>query len=250
MSQPLRIAIVSDVHGNLPALEVVLAELDRRGPFAARVGGGDYCFGGAYPQRCVEQFRQHGFACVRGNTDEWIVESATAGMRPAKGYAPAEAHGTAQLMVDDWAARLLSQDAARFLADLPLDWRMTGPSGQRLVFVHATPSTTHRSVMPDADDATFSRMLEEAEADVLLYGHIHRAFTRRVGEQLVGCVGSVGVPLDGDERPCFAIVTDDGSGWQVEHVRLSYDRDRYLSDLARSGMPNASLFIDMIRRAS
>jgi predicted phosphodiesterase len=249
VSQPLRIAFVSDVHGNLPALQAALAELDRRGPFAALVGGGDYAFGGAYPQRCVDLMRQRGFACVRGNTDEWVVESATAGRRPATGYTPAEAHGTALLMVDDWIARLLSQDAVRFLAELPVAWPMTGPSGQRLVFVHATPATTHRSVQPDADEATFSQLLDEAEADVLLYGHIHKAFTRRIGERMVGCIGSVGVPMDGDERPCWAIATDDGNGWQVEHVRVTYNRDSYLSELARSGLPNAATFIEMIRRA-
>jgi predicted phosphodiesterase len=249
VSQPLRIAFVSDVHGNLPALQAVLAELDRRGPFTTQVGGGDYAFGGAYPQRCVDLMRQRGFECVRGNTDEWVVESATAGMRPAKGYTPAEAHSGALLMVDDWIARQLSQDGVRFLAELPTAWRTTGPSGQRLTFVHATPASTHRTVQPDAGEETFTQLLDEAETDVLLYGHIHRAFTLRVGERMVGCVGSVGVPMDGDERPCCAIATDDGAGWQVEHVRLIYNRDAYLSDLARSGLPNASTFIDMIRRA-
>jgi diadenosine tetraphosphatase ApaH/serine/threonine PP2A family protein phosphatase len=92
-------------------------------------------------------------------------------------------------------------------------------------------------------------MLDEGEADTLLYGHIHYAYTRQVGERTVACVGSVGVPLDGDEHPCFLIAVDDGSGWALEHVRVSYDRDRYLAELARSDLPNASSSIEMIRKA-
>lgn len=249
MSQPVRIAFVSDVHGNLPALQAVLDELGRRPDITTFVGGGDYAFGGAYPQRVIETMRQHGFECVRGNTDEWVLESATAGRIAARGYTPAEAHSAALMAVDDWAARILNPDSIRFLADLPMDWRTTGPSGQRLVFVHATPWSTHSSVQPDADESMLIRMLDEAEADVLLYGHIHKAYIRNVGERTVACVGAVGIPLDGDERPCFLIAQDDGSGWQLEHVRVAYGRDIYLSDLARSGLPNAAAFIDTIRAA-
>ncbi|HUG13626.1 MAG TPA: metallophosphoesterase family protein [Thermomicrobiales bacterium] len=248
--QPARVAFVSDVHGNLPALQAVLADIDERGEFDALVGGGDFAFGGAFPQRCVDLTRARGMQCVRGNTDEWVVESATGGRIMAKGYEPKDAHGAAMLAVDDWVAKALDTSALRFLINLPLDWRATGPSGQRLVFVHATPWSSHPIVRPDADEETLTRMLDEADADVLVYGHIHHAYVRQVGERTVACAGSVGVPLDGDPRPAYLIATDDGDGWQLEHVRLEYDRDAYLSELAGCGMPNAAVFIDRVRNAS
>jgi predicted phosphodiesterase len=245
----MRVAIISDIHGNLPALRAVLDDVDQRGAFDVLVGGGDFAFGGAYPQRSIELVMQRGMQSVRGNTDEWVIESASAGRVPAKGYAPAEAHNAAQLAIDDWVASQLDTPTTRYLLELPMDWRATGPSGQTLVFVHATPWSTHPSVQPDADDATLTKMLDEANADVLVYGHIHKAYIRQVGDRTVACAGSVGMPFDRDERPCYLIARDEGQGWQLEHVRLTYNRDAYLADLARSGMPNAAGFIERIRAA-
>jgi predicted phosphodiesterase len=250
MSESIRVAFVSDVHGNLPALQAVLADIDRRDNVDVLVGGGDFAFGGAYPQRCIETVRAREMQCVRGNTDEWVVESATAGRVMAKGYEPKDAHGPALLAIDDWVANALDTPSVRFLIDLPLDWRIAGPSGQTLVFVHATPWSTHPIVPANAGDEMLTRMLDEAQADVLVYGHIHHAYVRQVGARTVACAGSVGIPLDGDPRPAYLIATDEGNGWSLEHVRLDYDRDSYLSELARSGMPNAAVFIDRVRNAS
>jgi putative phosphoesterase len=249
VSQSVRVAVVSDIHGNLPALQAVLADLDQHGPFDAIIGGGDYVFGGAFPQRCVDLVRERGLACVKGNTDEWVIESFTAGRMMAKGYAPGEAHSGIQLAVDDWVAKHLDPAAARFIAETPIDWRITGPSGKRFVFVHATPWSTHPAVQPDAPESMLTKMLDEGQADTLVYGHIHKAYIRQVGERTVACCGAVGIPLDGDERPCYLIATDEGSGWQLEHQRVGYNRDAYLSELARSGMPSSAVFIDTIRNA-
>lgn len=245
----MRVAFVSDVHGNLPALQAVLADLDASPPCDVIVGGGDFAFGGAFPERSVATVRERNWPSVRGNTDEWVIESASAGRVPAQGYTPEQAHSGTMLQVDDWVARALSQESLRFLADLPLEWRTTGPSGTSLVFVHATPWSTHPVVLPDADDATVTRMLDEAKTDTLVYGHIHHAYVRDIDGRTVACCGAVGVPFDGDERPCYMVATDDGNGWKFEHRRVTYNRDEYLSELARSGIPNAAGFIELIRGA-
>ncbi len=245
----MRVAFVSDVHGNLPALQAVLADLDASDPFDFIVGGGDFAFGGVFPERAVATICERNWPSVRGNTDEWVIESASAGRVPAQGYTPEQAHSGMMLQVDDWVAKALGQESLRFLADLPLDWRTTGPSGQPLVFVHATPWSTHPVVLPDADDEMVTRMLDEAQTDTLVYGHIHHAYVRDVAGRTVACCGAVGVPFDGDERPCYLVATDDGDGWKLEHRRVTYNRDQYLSDLARSGVPNAAGFIELIRGA-
>lgn len=248
MTDTARLAIISDIHGNLPAFEAVLAEVDRRGPFDALVGGGDYAFGGAFPEESLALVVERGMECVRGNTDEWIVEAATGGRVPARGYEPEQAHSELLRSVDAWAAARLSERHLQLLADLPLSWETTGPSGQKLVFVHATPWSTHPIVLPDAPEEMAQRILDEAGAQVLLYGHIHIAYSRPVGDRRLACVGSVGMPFDGNWRPCFAIVEDDGSGWRVEHVRVEYDREAYLSALLQSGEPNAAGFVETIRQ--
>lgn len=242
----MRIAFVSDIHGNLPAIQAVLADIDAREPFDTLIGGGDFAFGGVYPARCIALTRERGFQCVRGNTDEWVVESYTAGRVPAREYGPAEAHNGAMLAVDSWIARLLDSDAARWLSELPLDWRVTGPSGQRLVFVHATPWSTHPQFLPD-DEAMQTRILDAADADVVVHGHNHKAYIRQLGERTIAGAGSVGMPTDGDPLPAYLIGSDDGSGWRFEHIRVPYDRATYLSELARCGIPNSAQFINVIR---
>lgn len=245
----VRIAIVSDIHGNLPAFQRVLAELDERGPFEYVIGGGDYAFGGLYPAECLELVREREFDCVRGNTDEWIVELATGGRVPAQAFEPSDRHTGIVAEVDRWAVERLDTEMVEFLAGLPLDWRLVGPSGQRLGFVHATPWSTHPVVMPDASEEVANRMLDAAEVDVLVYGHIHIPYVRALGGRTLACAGAVGMPLDGVPRPCFAIASDAGDGWVIEHVRVDYDRESYAAALLTSGLPNAAVFAERVRTA-
>lgn len=247
MANTKRLAILSDQHGNLAAFQAVLAEVDRRGPFDTLVGGGDFVLGGAFPRETLALVIERGLECVRGNTDEWLVEAATNGQQPATGYTPEQAHTGVLREMDEWAAARLSADQLEFLKGMPLRWETTGPSGQALVVVHATPWSAHPVVLPDAPEDVAERMLDEAGSPVLLYGHIHHAYIRSVGDRTLASVGSIGMPFDGDWRPCFAIAEDDGSGWRVEHVRVPYDQAAYLVALADSGVPNAEGTIDTIR---
>lgn len=247
MTNTKRLAILSDAHGNLAALQAVLAEVDRRGPFDTLVGGGDYVLGGAFPSETLALVIERGLECVRGNTDEWLVEAATGGKQPATGYTPEQAHTGVLREMDEWAAAHLNADQLEFLKGLPLRWETTGPSGQTIVFVHATPWSTHPGVLPDAPEDVAERMLDEAGSPMLLYGHIHHAYIRTIGDRTLACVGSIGMPFDGDWRPCFAIAEDDGTGWRMEHVRVPYDQAAYLTALAESGVPNADGTIASIR---
>lgn len=245
-----RVVFVSDMHGNLPAFEAVLAELERRGPYDAIVGGGDFALGGLYPAECLARVQQPGWACVRGNTDEWVVEAATGGQIPAREVPEEMANrGEGLRAMDRYCAERLSTEEVEFLAGLPLMWRMVGPSGRTLAFAHATPWSSHPPFLPDASDAALTQLIDASEADVLLYGHIHRAYLRMVRGRLVGCIGAVGIPADGDPRPCFAIAEDAGDGWSVAHARVQYDRDAYLAELEASDFPNATEQAAMIRSA-
>lgn len=249
----MRVAIVSDVHGNLPAFEAVLAELEQRGPFDALVGGGDYISGGAYPHECLALYRSDGWACVRGNSDEWVVQYATEGRWTVdlEHVDPAMRHTeNGMTPLDAWIAARLTTDDVDFLSDLPLVWRTTGPSGEVLAFAHATPWSAHPIYLPDMSEADAQALLDSAEADAYLYGHIHRPYEREVDGHLIGCVGAVGFGLDGDNRPCFGIATDDGEGWSLEHVRVDYDNDQYADTLEQSGMPTADGMAVAVRTGS
>jgi predicted phosphodiesterase len=249
MTAVSRVAIVSDIHGNLPALEAVLEELEAQEPFDRVVGGGDYVAGGAYPKECLARIRPLGWDFVRGNADEWIVEIATDGQIPAQGHVPKVVPNAAMRETLAWGADRLDEDDIEFLAGLELVWSMTGPSGQNLVFVHATPTSTHIGYPPDAADAIVLPMFDETGADVFLHGHIHHAYIRQTDKGTLGCVGSVGLPFDRDPRPCFLIATDDGTGWQLEHRRVPYDNESYAVSVSESGMPHAEGTVQRVRTA-
>ncbi|HET9015081.1 MAG TPA: metallophosphoesterase, partial [Thermomicrobiaceae bacterium] len=133
------VAVISDVHGNLPALEAVLAELDATGPYDEIVMAGDFAFGGPFPAECVELIRRRGFRAVRGNTDEFIVELATAGRRPAYGAEDHQRHGAAQQLIDRWVVERLTPEQVDYLAELPLQVDVPDTRGEAMAVVHATP---------------------------------------------------------------------------------------------------------------
>lgn len=247
MTVVTRIAFVSDVHGNLPALEAVLEELDRLGPLDRIVGGGDYVAGGAYPQECLTRVRSEIWDHVRGNADEWIVDTATGGRIPARGAGSEVRPDESLRETLQWCVERLDGESIDFLADLPIDWSIDGPSGQKLVFVHATPTSTHPGFPPDEPEKVLLPMFAETGADVLLHGHIHFAYLREIDDRRIGCVGSVGRPFDRDPRPCFLIATDDGTGWKLDHHRVKYDNEAYIEELTQSTMPHADELIESIR---
>src|SRR3954447_25075636 len=195
-------ALLYDVHGNLPALEAVLA--DARGAGAQRyVLGGDYALFGGWPRETVERLRELPDALwIRGNGERWsdapsdapddpVVQGAIAAVREALGEA---------VVVE--------------LGALPA----TATRGATLV-CHGSPAADVRSFLPEpADDE--AELLAGITARRLVFGHPRLPFARTAdGIELVN-PGSVGMPFDGDARAAYALVHDDGT---VEHRRITYD---------------------------
>jgi hypothetical protein len=214
------------------------------------VGGGDFAFNGLYPAECVQRVRALGWPCVRGNTEEWVVQAATGGEIPVRNCPPEQMHGPEMIARDQWAAERLEPDLVAFLAELPMAWETLGPSGRSLKFVHATPYSTHPAIRANADDDAKRELLQRGDVDVLLYGHIHHAYVQELGGRTLACVGAVGLPFDGDPRPCFAIATDAGRGWEIEHVRVNYDNEAYARELEASDMPGAAGVAGIVRTGS
>lgn len=246
----MRLAFVSDMHGNWAAFEAVLAELERRGPFDAIYGGGDFAFNGLYPAECVQALMDRGWPCVRGNTDEWLVEAATDGAVPARDVPPGMEHVGDMKARDAWAAARVNPEQVEFLKGLPLTLQVIGPSGQSLAILHATPWSAHPPVWADADEGEKREMLDRSGADALIYGHIHYAYQQEIDGKTICCAGAVGSPFDGDTRACFALMTDDGDGWSFEHVRVDYDNEAYARELEASDMPGAAGTAQAVRKAS
>jgi putative phosphoesterase len=195
------IALLYDVHGNLPALEAVLEDAAGADRF---VLGGDYASFGAWPVETVERLRELDDATwIRGNVDRWLVDRSDA---------PEPVHAAL-----DWCREQLGDELSSELAALP-----ESEADEGVLYCHASPISDMQSFLPEPAESD-AELLMGVEARRVVFGHTHLAFSREgpAGIELVN-PGSVGIPLDGDNRPSYAVVADDGA---VGHRRVSYDHE-------------------------
>jgi predicted phosphodiesterase len=227
----MRIAILSDVHGNAAALDAVLTAVRERGPFDRILNGGDLVFGGPRPREAIERLIEAGYPTVIGNTDEMVAAS------------PEGAPGAVAV----WARTRLTPEQVGWLRALPTSQRVESDGGPPLVLVHATPWSTTDMIDSASPPATVARAFEYADTRALVYGHIHRAYVRQVADGLIVNTGSVGFPFDGDPRPAWAILTLAQGTWHAEIVRTHYDREAAARDLLTSDHPDPETFARRIR---
>ena len=194
------LGLLYDIHGNLPALDAVLADASAEG-VERFVLGGDYALFGAWPAETVERLRRLDAVWIRGNGERWTA-------------APQEAPEAVQGAIER-CRELLGEEIVAELARLP----ETHAQGDTL-YCHGSPVSDVRSFLPEpADDER--ELLEGVRHARLVFGHTHLAFARR-GESGVELLnpGSVGMPFDGDHRAAWAVLAEDGS---PEHRRVPYD---------------------------
>ena len=228
----MRLAIVSDVHGNLAALDAVLEDLAAVKPDLV-VHGGDLVFNGPHPAECVDRIRELGWPGVLGNTDEalWTLP-ATLSENSVRTFKVIAAATTS----------LLGAERVAWLKTLPLEWR----DADRVAVVHAVPRDTWKVVPTEASDADLQEIYGPLAARLAVYGHIHRPFVRTVGDFTVANSGSVGMSFDGDRRAAYLLVEDG----RPEIRRVGYNVRRYVADLESSGYPTSRWLIERARTAT
>jgi putative phosphoesterase len=228
----MKLAIVSDVHGNLAALEAVIEDLAKVKPDLV-VHGGDLVFNGPHPAQCVDRIRELGWPGVLGNTDEalWTLPSNF----------PETAVRTFNV-IGEATTSLLGDDRVAWLKTLPLAWR----DADRVALVHAVPGDTWKVVPVEASDAELQAIYGPLHARLAVYGHIHRPFVRSVGDFTLANSGSVGMPFDGDRRAAYLLVTDG----RPEVRRVGYNVRRYVAELERSDYPTSRWLIERARTAT
>lgn len=226
----MRLAIVSDIHGNMTALEAVIADLEHRGVDRV-VHGGDLVLGGCQPVEVIDAVRELGWPGIVGNTDEllWHPEEHAVQERRAP-----KLGGLLTVLFDHWAPAtraLLGERRLDWLRALPTDYRT-----EYLAVVHASPGDLWRAPSPDAADDELQQTYRACDARITVYGHIHRPFVRRLPTAMIANSGAVGSPFDGDPRASYLLL-DDG---RAQVVRVQYDIAREARLLMRSGYPDAS----------
>ena len=225
----MRIAIFSDVHANLPALEAVLADIAAAG-VDATYALGDLVGYAPWPNEVLERLRAEAFPIVMGNYDDGTgfgrAECGCAYTKPAEkalgdiGFAWTKAHTTEANAA--WLRTLHPQ--IRFEAD-----------GRRYLLVHGSPRKINEYLYEDKPDATFARIAAGADADVIVCGHTHKPYDKTVAGTRFVNVGSAGKPKDGDPRGCWALF-DTASG-TVEFRRVAYDVEAAARAIEASGLP-------------
>jgi putative phosphoesterase len=234
----MRLAIVSDIHGNLSALESVAADIARCGVDQV-VHGGDIALIGARPAEVIDRVVELGWPGIVGNTDEllWRPQELAVQLRSApklepllrmlfETYAPA----TLERIGDERLALLRGLPASRSIDEIGL--------------LHASPGDLWRAAMPDATDEQLRATYGGVGQEVVVYGHIHRPFVRHIGELTVANAGSVGLPFDGDPRASYLLIEDR----RAEVIRVEYAIDREVAALRRSGYPDTDRIAEMLGR--
>ncbi|MFN2389263.1 MAG: metallophosphoesterase [Actinomycetota bacterium] len=229
----MRIAVVSDIHGNLPALESVVRDIKHQGVDQIWCGG-DLAWAGPWAEECIAFVRAEGWATVRGNTDVWITGDPQTVDEPLM---RAELETFA-------AAHDISADDAAWLLNLPLGH---SPAGSVLL-VHGTPESPFVAPVPEAPAAEFAPYA--GRAALVLFGHVHVAFTRRLADGTVVCnTGSVGLPADGDTA-CYLLLDMNGAELSWRHRRVAFDRARALEQARRIGGPVGDRFVEKLQATS
>jgi len=234
----MRVAIISDVHGNLTALEAVIADLKTTGPDLV-LQGGDLVAGGARPAEVIDRIRELGWAGVVGNTDEmlWAPERFEEQVKRAP-----KLRALLEVLFHDFVATRdrLTDEHARWLQALPHIWR-----NDEIALTHAGPGDLWQAPMPDCEDQKLIVTYGSLGSGVVVYGHIHRPYARQVPGFVVANSGSVGMPYDGDWRASYLLI-EQGT---VTVRRVEYDVEGEIKDLLGSGYPRAAWLAEIRRQA-
>jgi predicted phosphodiesterase len=237
----MRIALISDIHGNLPALESVLADLDRVGSHDGVFHLGDLVGYGPWPNEVVGLLKERGITGVAGNYDSTVAtQYEHCGCRYEDPFQEAMSH-----LSYAWTLEHTTPETKAWLSSLPfrMDLRPLGghTSGPTLRLIHGNPVLNTVYWTEDRSDDFCSKMAGQLGArvgDVVAFGHTHKPWNRTVeGVHFVN-TGSVGRPKDGDPRAGYVLVQVDGEGVEVDHRRVEYDLAEATRAIRTSALPD------------
>ncbi len=246
----MKIAVISDIHGNLPALRTVTRDVEAWGPDKVVVAG-DIVNRGPLSLDCLRfvQEKRHrwGWRAIKGNHEEFLLERAAPN-------APDSGPYFELVRFAHWAYQQVNVNGyLEALRQLPDKVVHLAPDGSEFRVVHASMRNNRDGIYPMASDEELWKQIAPVPA-VFVTAHTHRPMIRRFNDSLVVNVGSVGAPFDGDQRASYGRFQWNRAGWEAEIVRLPYDRAQTERDYVESGFlheagPLAQLMLVELRRA-
>lgn len=235
----MRIAIISDIHGNQVALEAVLQNLRQQPQVDQVIISGDLCLNGPRPRETLHIIQALNCPVIQGNVDVEVVTGAPDA-------------GTKKRDTIAWTREQIGTEGIDYLAALPLSHLVTNPYGNDLLVVHANPLNQEDAIFPTSPDSKLEHLLGKLEPTIgaLAFGHLHIAYTRRWRHLLLVDAGSCGLPRDEDQRAAYAILTCENNIWQAEHRRVEYDIKAVVKDLKACGIPHGEKRIRILTAAT
>jgi predicted phosphodiesterase len=224
----MRIAIVSDMHGNRTAFEAILADLRQTSPDLI-LHGGDLADSGSSPVEIVDRVRGLGWPGVIGNTDEMLATPETLEKFVSQSKAPPALWSAIREMAAATRAEL-GEERLAWLRDLPRI-QVNGC----MALVHASPASPWKAPGPEAGDAELESVYSPLGQPVAVYAHIHRSFVRSVFGMTVVNTGSVSLSYDGDRRAAYVLLDEA----EPTIRRVEYDVEREVQALAECGFPHS-----------
>ncbi|MEP0710535.1 metallophosphoesterase family protein [Algoriphagus sp.] len=248
----MKIAFFSDIHANLPALQAVLDDIDQQKPDAV------YCLGdlvgyNIWPDEVTEEIRKRHIPTLAGNYDEGIgLHSDDCGCAYKDDVE--KANGAVSIAFTN---QKVTEKTRTYLRSLPRHLSIEFKFADRnleLLMVHGSPRKINEYLFEDRPEKSLMRILEDSAADILLFGHTHKPFHRKLSNTLEEKeaerhainIGSVGKPKDGDPRACYLIMefdtrleTTDPEAIRVTFRRVEYDIEKAAVAVEKSELPNA-----------
>ena len=221
----MKIALISDIHGNQIALEAVLADIKRVGVDQI-ICLGDIANVGPHPRQCIDIIRDLNCPTVQGNhelyllgrfeDDTWRTSPIWGGMR--------------------WSRDQLRPDQMTYIDELPYQYEIAGNGRANAIFVHGSPLSQYRGFMPDHNDAAIAERMNGLDDTTLFCGHTHLPLYRPWSNSWLVNIGSVGMPIDGTPTAKYVIATQLKQEWHIEFRKIEYNIDKLMAEFETVGL--------------
>ena len=245
----MKIAVISDIHGNLQALEAVLENIKKENCDKIFCLG-DLAMAGPQPNETIEKIKilleEENFELIQGNTDEYLSKNSDEIYQTIKKVNPimAEAYNADR--------NIITKENLEFLKNLPAQKNIE-INGVKILLVHGSPRANNENIFPEMPLEKIEEMLVVVDADLIFCGHTHQPCGYQTNtKQTVINVGSVGRPLNEEPKACYLLleIIKDTNEFYVEHKLIRYDKEKAANILKERNFDGADKLAAMLISAS
>lgn len=236
----MKVAVLSDIHGNFQALESVMEDVKANNCEQVFCLG-DLAMAGPQPRMVIDYVRkQNNWTVIQGNTDKMIADFSPEILQNVKNNFPVMANALADDVI------FIEEDKKDYLRNLPAQKELT-LEGVKLLLVHGSPRRNNEDILPDMPLKIIEEMLEGTNADLIFCGHTHvPAGYQTNKKQTVVNVGSVGRPMTDEPKACYVIADFQDGGFSIEHRFIDYDRQTAADIMSARNFDGADKLAQMI----